>query len=161
MNTFGLQLLSAIQIGTFDFVKRILAARGKTYTKKEWNALYLNYNVTDFAELKEIIEAWTTAYKHGVSRLGESREGIGLSPISPDDDPTDENNRFHPNLFQASPFTKDGEQVDENGLTLEEAQKKGDEGGDPALYASEPAMPIEQKVCILEQRVRELEDAKN
>lgn len=157
MNTFGLQLLSAIQIGTFDFVKRILAARGITYTKKEWNALYLNYNVTDFAELKEIIEAWTTAYKHGVSRLGESREGIGLNPISPEDDPKDENNRYHPNLFQESPFAKNGE-----GLTLEEAQKKGDEGGDPALYASlRSPMPIEQKIHILEARIGELEDAKN
>lgn len=147
MNTFGLQLLSAIQIGTFDFVRRILEARGKTYPKSDWNKLYLNYNVTDFAELKELIEAWTTAYKHGVSRLGESREGIGLSPIGEEDDPNDENNRYHPNLFQG-----------ETSQTLEEAQKKGDEGGDPALYAS---MPIEQKMSILENRLRELEDDKD
>jgi hypothetical protein len=147
MNTFGLQLLSAIQIGTFDFVRRILEARGKVYPKADWNKLYLNYNVTDFAELKELIEAWTTAYKHGVSRLGESREGIGLSPVSPEDDKNDENNRYHPNLFQG-----------DTSQTLEDAQKKGDEGGDPALYA---AMPIERKVAILEARLREIEDDKS
>jgi len=152
MNTFGLQLLSAIQIGTLDFVKRILESRGKTYTKSEWNKVYFNYNITDFSELKEIIEAWTTAYKHGVARLGESRSGIGLDPISPDDDRTDENNRYYPNLFQGSTTTEDGSK------TLEEAQKEGDEGGDPALYAKEIQMPIEQKVAILAATVRDLEN---
>ena len=156
MNTFGLQLLSAIQLGTFDFIKRVLESRGKVYPRAAWNEIYLNYNVTDFAELKEIIEAWTTAYKHGVSRLGESREGIGLSPISADDDPKDENNKYHPNLFQASPFIdKNGKEMDERGLKKEDAQKMGDEGGNPALYAS---MPIEQQVALLEQRIRELEE---
>ncbi len=156
MNTFGLQLLSAIQIGTFDFVKRVLSARGKTYPKSDWNELFLNYNVTDFAELKELIEAWTTAYKHGLVRLGEGRAGIGQSPIDETDDETDPNNQFHPNLFQQSPF------ADKNGLSLEDAQKKGDEGGDPALYASlNNTMPIEQKVAILSQRIRDLEDAVN
>jgi hypothetical protein len=158
MNTFGLQLLSAIQIGTFDFIKRVLAARGKVYPKSDWNELFLNYNVTDFAELKELIEAWTTAYKHGLVRLGEGRAGIGQSPIDKGDDEKDPNNQFHPNLFQQSPFTdKNGD-----GLSLEDAQKKGDEGGDPALYASiMKPMPIEQKVAILAQRVRDLEDAEN
>jgi hypothetical protein len=160
MNTFGLQLLSAIQIGTFDFVKRVIEARGKKYSKKDWNEIFLNYNVTDFAELKELIEAWTTAYKHGLARLGEGREGIGLNPIAPEDDPADPNNQYHPNLFQQSPFTDkngDGEQTDERGLTKEEAQKMSDEGGDPALYSK---IPIEQKVAILSQRIGELEDDK-
>jgi len=155
MNTFGLQLLSAIQIGTFDFIKRVLKSRGKEYTKAEWNEIYLNYNVTDFSELKEIIEAWTTAYKHGLARLGEGRAGIGLSPIGKEDDPKDENNRYHPNLFQEG-----AGQTGEKGQTLEDAQKKGDEGGDPALYASNP-MPIAQQVKLLSQRVQELEDAED
>jgi len=156
MNTFGLQLLSAIQIGTFDFVKRILEARGSKYPKSDWNEIFLNYNVTDFAELKELIEAWTTAYKHGLVRLGEGRAGIGESPIDESDDVNDPNNQFHPNLFQQSPFAQ------KDGLTLEDAQKKGDEGGDPALYASlNNPMPIEQKVAILSQRIRDLEDAEH
>lgn len=161
MNTFGLQLLSAIQVGTFDFVKRVLEARGKSYPQSDWNEIFLNYNVTDFAELKELIEAWTTAYKHGVSRLGESREGIGLNPIADDDDPTDPNNQYHPNLFQQSPFTDkngNGEQTDERGLTKEEAQKNADEGGDPALYSK---MPIDQKIAILSQNITELENDKS
>jgi len=148
MNTFGLQLLSAIQIGTFDYVKRILSARGINYPQNEWNEIFLNYNVTDFAELKELIEAWTTAYKHGLVRLGEGRAGIGQSPIDPTEDKNDPNNQYYPNLFQ---------QDKAGSGTLEDAQKKGDEGGDPALYAS--AMPIEQKVAILAQQLRELEDA--
>ena len=155
MNTFGLQLLSAIQIGTFDFVKRVLAARGIVYPKSDWNEIFLNYNVTDFAELKELIEAWTTAYKHGLVRLGEGRAGIGQSPIDESDDDKDPNNQFHPNLFQQSSFTdKNGD-----GLSIEDAQKLGDEGGDPALYASiNSPMPIEQKIAIMSQQLRDLEE---
>ena len=157
MNTFGLQLLSAIQIGTFDFVKRILAARGIVYPKSDWNEIFLNYNVTDFAELKELIEAWTTAYKHGLVRLGEGRAGIGQSPIDDSDDDTDPNNQFHPNLFQNSPFTDNNGNGD--GLSLEDAQKIGDEGGDPALYASvNKPMPIEQKIAIMSQQLRDMEE---
>jgi hypothetical protein len=128
MNTFGLQLLASIQDGIFDFIKRVLAARGTTYSDEDWNKIYLNYNVTDFAELAELIDAWTTAFKHGLCVRKEGREHIGLNPLG--DEELD--NQFYPNLMS---MINDGQSPkDIKTDDAEEKLKQLDEGGDPAFY---------------------------
>lgn len=108
MNTFGLYLLRSIQRDTFDFVKRVLAARGKKYTPVEWSKLYLDYNVSDFEELLQTVDAWTKAYEKGLCTLGEGRDGIGLAPNDALDldklSDTSQNNTF--NLQPGTPKDK-------------------------------------------------------
>lgn len=168
MNTFGYQLLSSIEEGTFDYVKRVLDARGITYDREDWDGLYLNYNIADFEELNDVVNAWTMAYKHGVAKLGEARDGIGLSPIKRDEDLSDINNQFHPNLFSSSPWIQEDtpaqyrqQQTDENGNPLD-TEPSGNEGGDPGFYASMPTQArLEAKMEALMRKLEELEDAQS
>ena len=168
MNTFGYQLLASIEEGTFDYVKRVLEARGITYDREDWDGLYLNYNIADFEELNDVVNAWTMAYKHGVAKLGEARDGMGLSPIKRDEDLSDINNQFHPNLFSSSPWIQEDtpaqyrrEQTDENGNPLD-TEPSGNEGGDPGFYASIPRMArLETKLDAMARMLEELQDAKS
>lgn len=142
MNTFGLQLLAAIQDGTFDFIRKVLESRGETYSVHEWNDMYLNYNVTDFAELKELIDAWSTAFKHGMVIRDESRAGIGQPPMKD----AKLGKAFYP-LFDMQGSGGSG------GVSNLPKDKKADDGGDPGLYASEPELPIWEKVQRMEDWV--------
>ncbi len=168
MNTFGYQLLASIEEGTFDYVKRVLEARGTTYDQEDWDGLYLNYNIADFEELNDVVNAWTMAYKHGVAKLGEARNGIGLSPIKQSDDLSDINNQFHPNLFSSSPWIQEdippqyrNQMTDENGNPLDN-EPSGNEGGDPSFYASIPTQArIEAKLDELKRLMEEIQDAKS
>jgi hypothetical protein len=168
MNTFGYQLLACIQEGTFDYIKRVLEARGKKYSQEDWDGLYLNYNIADFEELNDVVNAWTMAYKHGVAKLGEARDGIGLSPIKQEDDLSDINNQFHPNLFSSSPWIQEdippqyrNQQTDENGNPLD-TEPSGNEGGDPGFYASIPASAkLEAKLDALTRMIEEMQDAQS
>jgi len=99
MNTFGLHLLNSIQEGTFDYIQRVISQRtNEKFDEAEWNKIYLKYTVTDFEELKTRVDAWGLAYKDGIARLGEARNGINLQPVETDVDEDDINNQFHPGL---------------------------------------------------------------
>lgn len=116
MNTFGTFLLSGLETGTFDFVKRILESRKKVYSEEDWNNIFLDYNVTDFEELKLTIDAWKGAYEGGLVTLGEARESLGKAPLDENgitEDPL--NNAFHPGL-KKEPATM----VNVNGQPTEE-----------------------------------------
>ncbi len=168
MNTFGYQLLASIEEGTFEYVKRVLEARGITYDREDWDGLYLNYNIADFEELNDVVNAWTMAYKHGVAKLGEARDGIGLSPIKRTDDLSDINNQFHPNLFSSSPWIQEdtpaqyrNQQTDQNGNPLD-TEPSGNEGGDPRFYAKVPQMArLESKLDAMARILEEIQDAKS
>lgn len=168
MNTFGYQLLASIEEGTFEYVKRVLEARGITYDREDWDGLYLNYNIADFEELNDVVNAWTMAYKHGVAKLGEARDGIGLSPIKQTDDLADINNQFHPNLFSSSPWIQEdippqyrNQQTDENG-NPSNTEPSGNEGGDPRFYAKVPQMArLESKLDAMARILEEIQDAKS
>lgn len=99
MNTFGVFLLNGIEQGTLDFVRRILESRKRTYSDEAWNYIFLDYNVTDFEELKLSIDAQKNAYEGGLVTLGEARETLGKPPLEEkaiEEDPI--NNSFHPGL---------------------------------------------------------------
>ena len=99
MNTFGLHLLNSVQEGTFDYIRRVIDQRtNNTFDEAEWDKIYLKYTVTDFEELKTRVDAWGLAYKDGLARLGEARNGINLQPVEKDADEDDINNQFHPGL---------------------------------------------------------------
>ena len=99
MNTFGLHLLNSVQEGTFDYIRRVINQRtNNTFDEAEWDKIYLKYTVTDFEELKTRVDAWGLAYKDGLARLGEARNGINLQPVEKDVDEDDINNQFHPGL---------------------------------------------------------------
>ncbi|MCK5013773.1 MAG: hypothetical protein KAS66_08125 [Candidatus Omnitrophica bacterium] len=131
MNTFGLHLLNAIQDGTFEYVKKVIEQRSNgKFTEAEWNKIYLKYTVTDFEELKTRVNAWNAAYKGGLAKLGEARNGINLPPIDPDEDEDDINNQFHPGLVPAS-----------NQITVNNQPGNNDESedGDDIDESEEPA----------------------
>lgn len=160
MNTFGLNLLNSVQKGTFDFVRRVLKARNKgvdPYPTKDWNKLYLNYNIADFDELRNLIEAWSIAYKSGLVRLGEGRAGIGQSPIDEKDITSkDPNLQFHPNVISSynyegvlenpdNPFAQKA--VQEPNTGLQNGGGENDLGGNPAnasLFKGTPKQQLDQ-----------------
>lgn len=165
MNTFGLNLLNSIQDGVFDFVKRVLRDRNggvDPYSNKDWGKIFLNYNISDFDELRNLIEAWSISYKSGLSRLGESRDGIGLGPIEEGEiDSPDPNKQFHPNVISSynyegalenknNPFTE----IAQNSAPPESGLQNGgganDKGGDPALASLFAKTPEEQLNDIME-----------
>ena len=118
MNTFGLHLLNSIQEGTFDFIRRVIGQRtNERFEESEWDKIYLKYTVTDFEELKTRVDAWGLAYKDGLARLGEARNGIDLPPVEENGDEDDINNQFHPGLVpvpsQVNVNTRTNEEIDE------------------------------------------------
>lgn len=144
MNTFGTFLLSGLETGTFDFIRRILESRKKIYSPEDWDNIFLDYNVTDFEELKLTIDAWKGAYEGGIVTLGEAREALGKPPLEEsaiDEDPI--NNSFHPGL-KKEPSTMVNVSNPPTGEGAEGAVPKNDLRKDMDLLKKSVAQNLEE-----------------